>query len=225
MRDMEETIKICDLSDDLLLRILILVPAKDAVATAILSKRWRYIWQLLPHLTFEDEDDQDSESFGWFVDKTMQQLHKAPSLICLDVELGPLCPVDVDVTKWVDKAVNHSVRFRSPLDRRAHKLISLTLSNQTLVDVSFPDASLPSLLYLKLVKVVYKDEVSLARLFSSSPVLRELDVQRRDEDESLTNFTVKVPSLKEFTYGRLRWGTYRPYGGGFRWEGGEYALP
>ncbi|XP_010427246.1 PREDICTED: putative F-box/FBD/LRR-repeat protein At1g22000 [Camelina sativa] len=230
---MEETIKICDLSDDLLLRILILVPAKDAVATAILSKRWRYIWQLLPHLTFEEED---SESFGWFVDKTMQ-LHKAPSLICLDVELGPLCPVDVDVTKWVDKAVNHNVRYLDfallwegePTSfpkslYTCRTLISLTLSNQILVDVSFPDASLPSLLYLKLVKVVYKDEDSLARLLSCSPVLRELDVQRRDEDENLTNFTVKVPSLKEFTYGRFRWGSDRLRWGSYQTGGSSLVI-
>ncbi|KAG7584774.1 FBD domain [Arabidopsis thaliana x Arabidopsis arenosa] len=204
-------LRICDLPDDLLLQILILVPGKDAVATAILSKRWRYIWQMLPKLAFKD--DRYSESFGWFIDKSMQ-LHKAPLLISLVVELGEHCPADVDVRKWVDKAVNHSVRtldfallwtgeptsFPKSL-YTCGTLVSLSLSNQILVDVSFP-ASLPSLLYLDLLNVVYKDEDSLARLLSSSPVLRELDVQRRNEGDNLKNFTVKVPSLELLIYVR-----------------------
>ncbi|EOA29199.1 hypothetical protein CARUB_v10025473mg, partial [Capsella rubella] len=200
---------ICALPDDLLWLILLRVPAKDGAATAILSKRWRYMWQMLYKLAFKD--DQGSESFGWFIDKSLQ-LHRAPKLVSLVVELGPPCPVDVDVRKWVDKAVNHGVKkldfkllwtgeptsFPKSL-YTCDSLITLTLSDQILVDVSFP-ASLPSLLYLNLFNVVYKDEESLARLLSSSPLLLQLQVKRRDEDDNLTNFTVKVPSLKKFIY-------------------------
>ncbi|ESQ27160.1 hypothetical protein EUTSA_v10019526mg, partial [Eutrema salsugineum] len=180
--------RICDLPEDLLLCILLLVPTKDAVATAILSKRWRYVWKMLPKLSFKD--DQGSESIGWFIDKSLH-LHKAPKLISLVVELGPRCPVDLDFKLlWGGEPTSFPKSLYT-----CDTLVSLYLSNQILIDVSFP-ASLPSLLYL------YQD--SLARLLSSSHVLFQLVVERPDEDDNLTNFTVKVPSLQRLFY-ETRW--------------------
>lgn len=66
-----------------------------------------YVWKMLEKLDFKD--DQGSESFGWFIEKSLQ-LHKAPKLVSLVVELGPTSHADVDVGKWVDKAVKHGVR-------------------------------------------------------------------------------------------------------------------
>ncbi|XP_023632850.1 putative F-box/FBD/LRR-repeat protein At1g22000 [Capsella rubella] len=199
--------RICDLPDDLLLRILHHVPTKDALATSILSKRWRYVWTMLPTLEFIDDG---SESVGWFIENSLQ-LHKAPKLYCLTVEVGPRCPVDLDVGNWVDNAVNRGVRglFLKLLWNAeptsfpkclytCDTLVALTLSNQILVDVSF-QARLPSLLSLNLKYVVYKDEDSLVRLLSSSPVLKVLHVHRH-EDDNLINFTVKVSSLKTLHY-------------------------
>lgn len=197
---------ICALTDDLLLQILRFVPTKDAVATSILSKVWRCVWTMLPELEFKDEG---SENLGWFIEKTLQ-LHKAP-IRSLIVKLGPRCSVDVDVGRWVEKAVNRRVAYlefrllwtaepiRFPKSLyTCDTLRHLTLSNQILVDVSSP-ASLPSLLYLNLEYVVYKDEDSFVRLLSSSPVLETLWVKRH-EDDNLKNVTVKVPSLQELNY-------------------------
>ncbi|OAP18889.1 hypothetical protein AXX17_AT1G23070 [Arabidopsis thaliana] len=199
--------RICALPDDLLLQILHHVPTKEAVATSILSKRWRYVWTMLPKLEFKDEG---SESVGWFIGKSLQ-LHKAPKLDCLIVELGPHCPIDVDVRKWIENAVNRDVEeldftllwsaaptsFPKSL-YTCDTLVCLTLSNQILVDVSSP-ASLPSLLDLSLHYVVYKDDGSLVRLLSSSPVLKRLSVHRH-EDDNLKTFTVKVSSLESLYY-------------------------
>ncbi|XP_010462884.1 PREDICTED: putative F-box/FBD/LRR-repeat protein At1g22000 [Camelina sativa] len=203
--------RICDLPDDLLLRILHYVQTKDAVATSILSKRWRYVWTMLPRLEFKDDG---SESVGWFTEKSLQ-LHKAPKLYSLIVEVGPHCPVDVDVGKWVENAVNRGVEV---LDFKllwtaqptsfpkclytCDTLVELALSNEILVDVSSP-AFLPSLLYLSLHDVVYKDDESLVRLLSSSPVLKLLSVYRH-EDDTLKYFTVKVSSLETLFY-RTNW--------------------
>ncbi|CAH2067475.1 unnamed protein product [Thlaspi arvense] len=197
--------RIYDLPEDLLLWILLLVPTKDAIATAILSKR--NVWKMLYELVFRDE--QGSESVGWLIDKSLQLL-EAPRLDSLVVELRS-CHVDVDVRKWVEKAVKLGVRELdfsllwtgepTSLPKSIYTcgtLVRLSLSNQILVHVSFP-ASLPSLLHLGLVNVVYKDEDSLARLLSSCPILLKLVVERPGYD-NLTNFTVKVPSLKELRY-------------------------
>ncbi|CAA7059472.1 unnamed protein product [Microthlaspi erraticum] len=206
--------RICDLPNDLLLRILHLVPAKDAVATEVLSKRWRHVWKMMHKLDFIE--NQDSESFGRFIDKALQ-LHKAPKLRSLVVEVGPRCPVDVDVRKWADKAVNQGVmNLEFKLHWRGEPtsfpksvytcdtLVRLCLSNQVLVDVSFT-ASLPSLTHMFLFKVVYKDQDSLARLLSSCPLLYHLSVERHKirkqaREDNLTDFTVKVPWLKSLRY-------------------------
>lgn len=42
------------LPDALLVQILSLLPSKDAMATSILSKPWRYVWMLLPKLVYSD---------------------------------------------------------------------------------------------------------------------------------------------------------------------------
>lgn len=76
----------CALPDDFLLRILVFIPTKDAFATTILSKRWRYVSTILPELEFKDEG---SQSIGWFTERL--QLHKALKLESLFVERR--CPV------------------------------------------------------------------------------------------------------------------------------------
>ncbi|CAL9216211.1 unnamed protein product [Arabidopsis halleri] len=199
--------RIYALPDDLLLQILDHVPTKEAVATSILSKRWRYVWTMVPRLEFKDEG---SESVGCFIEKSLQ-LHKASKLDSLIVELGQNCPFNVDVGKWVENAVNRGVEeldfkllwtaepTRLPMCLyTCDTLVDLTLSNKILVDVSSP-ACLPSLLYLSLLDVVYKDEDSLVRLLSSSPILEYLWVERH-EDDNLKTFTVKVSSLETLVY-------------------------
>lgn len=199
--------RICDLPDDLLLQIMLFVPTKDAVATTILSKRWRFISAMLPTLEYKDSG---SGTIGWFIEKSLQ-LHKAPKLESLAIELGPHSPVDVDVEKCLENAVNRgaygldiNLLWNAELTLfpkslyTCDTLVDLALSNKILVDVPSP-VSLPSLLYLSLINVVYKDEDSLARLLSSSSVLSWLMVERREHD-NLTNFTVKVSSLESLFY-------------------------
>ncbi|KAG7611373.1 F-box domain [Arabidopsis suecica] len=138
--------RISALPEDLLVRILLLVPTKAAVATMILSKRWQFIWTM------------------------------APILERLTIKLGPHCPVNANVGKWIGNAV----------DRRVF------------VDVSSP-VCLPPLKRLLLVFVVYKDDDSVVRLLSSCPILEYLYVLQHEQD-NVTKFSVKVPSLETLIY-------------------------
>ncbi|XP_010451762.1 PREDICTED: putative F-box/FBD/LRR-repeat protein At1g22000 [Camelina sativa] len=104
------------------------------------------------------------------------KLHKAPRLETLDIALGPYCPTDANVVKWLENAVERRVFVDVP------SLVCL-----------------PSLKGLVLVSVVYKDEDSLVRLLSSCPILNYLYVERHDPD-NVTKFSVKVPSLVTLTY-------------------------
>ncbi|CAN6895341.1 unnamed protein product [Brassica oleracea] len=49
--------RISSLPEELLVTILLLVPIKNAVATMILSKRWRYIWMMLPRIDYNETND------------------------------------------------------------------------------------------------------------------------------------------------------------------------
>ncbi|KAJ4903864.1 putative FBD-associated F-box protein [Raphanus sativus] len=199
---------ISSLPDDLLVTILSSIPTKDAISTMILSKRWRFIWTLLPILAYEES--KSKISVWWVLNKSME-FHKAPALHNLSIQLGRHCPIDADVGKWVENAVNHGVRelfftlqwsadpTRLPKSLNTCKtLLHLKLSHKILVD-SPTSSCLPSLKNLKLYYVVYKDEVSLVALLSSCPVLELLYV-KRNEDDNVAKFSVKVPSLRVFVY-------------------------
>ncbi|KAK4268305.1 hypothetical protein QN277_024981 [Acacia crassicarpa] len=64
--------RISDLPDSLLLHILSFLPAKEAVATCLLSKRWRPLWPSLPTLDLKREDFQSLKFFHQFVDKMLK---------------------------------------------------------------------------------------------------------------------------------------------------------
>ncbi|KAI9108153.1 hypothetical protein K1719_021026 [Acacia pycnantha] len=63
---------ISDLPDSLLLHILSFLPAKEAVATSLLSKRWRQLWFSLPTLVLQRQDFQRFTFFHKFVDRMLK---------------------------------------------------------------------------------------------------------------------------------------------------------
>ncbi|CAN7091269.1 unnamed protein product, partial [Brassica rapa subsp. narinosa] len=118
----------------------------------------------------------------------------------------------VDVAKLVGQAVDRSLRrllfhlswLAKPTSMpnilyTCETLTELELFNKIILDIP-PSVCLPSLAKLYLFCVLYKDDVSLVRLLSNCPVLRILLVIRSEEDGNVKKYTVKVPSLEEFTY-------------------------
>ncbi|CAA0386157.1 unnamed protein product [Arabidopsis thaliana] len=198
----------------------------------ILSKRWRYVWTKVPKLTYPAESNVTlviggilgrllDRLFGKrdkqerFIDKSLQ-VHKAPILELLHIELDPRC--DVDVGKWIANAVDHrKVRelcfmltwagepTRLPKSLyTCETLVSLCLSGKILIDVPSL-ACLPSLKGLRLSFVVYKDEDSVVRLLSSCPILKSLVVDRQHQD-NVNFFNIKVPSLEYLSYNYVKLG-------------------
>ncbi|XP_023635765.1 putative F-box/FBD/LRR-repeat protein At5g52460 [Capsella rubella] len=119
--------KISALPDDLLVHILLRLYTKDVLATMILSKRWQYVWTMVPRLGYTNinDDDTNNSLFGrllgrffhksehqqrclWrFIDKSLQ-LHKGP-LLTLVIELIGPSRCHVDVGKWIANAVDRRV--------------------------------------------------------------------------------------------------------------------
>ncbi|KAK3127308.1 hypothetical protein QOZ80_7AG0571210 [Eleusine coracana subsp. coracana] len=56
--------RISDLPDDLLLRILVLIPLVEVVRTSVLSRRWVHVWTRLPMLEFADDEASPVASFA-----------------------------------------------------------------------------------------------------------------------------------------------------------------
>ncbi|EOA14665.1 hypothetical protein CARUB_v10027931mg [Capsella rubella] len=202
--------RISVLPDDLIVEILSLIPTKDAVTTMVLSKRWRSIWTIVPKIVCMERHHDGCKSISRFIDKTLE-LHKAPILETLCIQLGPQSPADTEIGKWVENAVGRGLKelevelqwtseptnFPKSL-YNCKTLVILKLSDKILVDVP-SSVCLPSLKVLSLVSVTYKDDDSLVRLLSSCHVLKYMYVKRHEND-NVAKFVVDVPSLQFFTY-------------------------
>ncbi|KAL1207528.1 putative F-box/FBD/LRR-repeat protein [Cardamine amara subsp. amara] len=127
---------------------------------------------MVPKLEYKDTFDK----FKSFLDKSLE-LHKAPVLKTLSIQLGKNCPIDVDVGSVVAKAVDRIVRklelellwTAEPISLpkslyTCKTIVELTLSNKILIEVPC-SACLPSLKILRLFHVVFKDEDSIENAF------------------------------------------------------------
>ncbi|CDY65306.1 BnaCnng46540D [Brassica napus] len=196
---------ISQLSDDLLIRILSLVPTKHVMATCCLSKRWLLFWSLVPKLEYDDSSysDENYATFTKFVYGSLMS-NKAPVLESLTLTLGPNFQA-IDVGIWIETAVCHRVHAiivnTLPYEEKG-TMISLPSSIYTcetletlelsgcfcLNDIPF-SVCLPSLKTLEIINV---EVSSLTRLLSGCPNLDHLVVHREDIDVDIV-----VPSLRK----------------------------
>ncbi|CAA7050440.1 unnamed protein product [Microthlaspi erraticum] len=204
--------RISELPDEVLIKILNLVETKVAVSTSALSKRWEFLWMLLPKLTYSTKDysESDCESLRSFLHRNLP-LHRAPVLerFCLKFHHSHLEPLDVKL--WVLAVVSRCLRelkinYSSHPDKQdilpsslyaCKFLVTLKLKGSILVDVPRM-VSLSCLKTLQLIEVTYLSEDSLERLLSICPVLEDLMVNGHSDD-NLEDVVVLVPSLERLT--------------------------
>lgn len=108
IEDVKFSDRISYLSDDLLFRILSLVPITEAVNTSILSKRWTSVWKMMPMLVY-DANSCPSRSFLNFFRRSLE-LHETPVLQTLTLNLVVLKLHTMVCHGFTDKS---SVCFRS----------------------------------------------------------------------------------------------------------------
>lgn len=134
--------RISRLPDPILCHILSFLPARHAVATCILSSRWKFVWTWLSNLCFDDElcerpainihiDDaltkDTAQRFDYFVSRL--------SLPALDPNFGiPDSPVAL--------TNDPSIRFENFANRVLHLTNSVTLSKFSLQCSKLTDVSL-----------------------------------------------------------------------------------
>ncbi|KAG5376109.1 hypothetical protein IGI04_040705, partial [Brassica rapa subsp. trilocularis] len=111
--------KISSLSDDLLLKILSSLRTKDVLSTMFLSKRWKFLWTMVPKLDFAhgtscyDDTKEEYTRFCQYVDRiAIARRVRELEINRYDVDkLLRGCPVLEELV--VDKTDNWSVRSSS----------------------------------------------------------------------------------------------------------------
>ncbi|KFK33282.1 hypothetical protein AALP_AA6G354700 [Arabis alpina] len=177
---------------------------------SVLSKRWKSLWKMMPHLEFICKWTNDLERFSDNVCKTLLS-HKAPVLQSLHVEIDSFDDPNMGtIGIMIGIAFGHHVRelvlhvcsaktsFTFPRSLyNCETLETLVLSGLVRVHVPFP-VCLKSLKTLHLHRVKYEDEESVVNLLSGCSSLENLLVNRFVFDD-LKTFTIAVPSLQRLT--------------------------
>lgn len=208
--------KISVLPDCLLHYILSLIPTKDAVATCILSKRWKFLWTSVPNIDFDDALLYMNADFWYPVEVTRFMNFVERVLLLRDSssikKFRLSCRVCFSASRvhaWVSAAVMHDVEeldlcffvdkpFMLPLCVFHSKSLTV-LKLEMNCELELPNSiSFPSLKTLDLCLVTFVDDESVEKLFSNCPLLQELSILDC-EWANLMNVTISIPTLKSLT--------------------------
>ncbi|KAI9108073.1 hypothetical protein K1719_020946 [Acacia pycnantha] len=174
--------RISGLAEPLLLHILSLLQTKDAVATSLLSKRWRHLWRSLPKLHFDDRSFPSVEFFVQFVDAALH-LVRLNSVQMFVLNCQRFFVPQIKVNVWVNALANYKLtylelhfprqRIRLPSSFFICNTVSvLKLTGFGVVNLSTVD--LPSLEVLHLNDVEFSNSKCMARLLSNCLHLDQL---------------------------------------------------
>ncbi|XP_018466866.2 putative FBD-associated F-box protein At1g50980 [Raphanus sativus] len=184
--------------DELLLKMLNLLPTKDAVATSVLSKRWISLWKEMNAFRYDgDTVGRVYWGFALFITKLL-------NLDSLDLKISPYS-TNKYINYLVNIAVARSLRklrvemvcgsFEFPKSLFIHSnLETVILEKVTLEDPPL-DARFVCLKSLHLLSVRFSSDESVETLLSRCPVLEDL-VVRRSSFTNVMVFTIDVPTLR-----------------------------
>ncbi|XP_074344637.1 F-box/LRR-repeat protein At4g14103-like isoform X1 [Apium graveolens] len=230
-----KTDRISSLPDCVLQFILSLIPTKDAVATCILSKRWKFLWTSVPNIDFDDAALYPNADFSYPIEVTRFMNFVERVLLLRDSssikKFRLSCRVCFSASRvhaWVSAAVMHDIEeldlcffvekpFMLPLcvfDSKSLTVLKLQMN----CELQLPNCiSFPSLKRLDLCLVTFLDDKSMDKLFSNCPVLQELSILDC-EWVNLRDVMISIPTLKSLTIDDL------PYYGTFDVNGCQIKI-
>ncbi|XP_010483165.1 PREDICTED: putative F-box/FBD/LRR-repeat protein At5g56810 [Camelina sativa] len=208
--------RISQLPNDLLFRILSLIPVSNAMSTSQLSKRWKPVWKMLSTLVYDENSCPNIGSAGGFVQFCFRslQLHDAPLLRTLNLKLRKHSDsldslfsspntihsslLEISISSTTYPCYYSTISFPKNLNV-FQTLAVLKLQGHILVDVVESPVCFQSLksLYLKCVK--FESGRLFLILLSACPVLEDLFIQRTCSVGSFV-FTISVPSLQRLSF-------------------------
>lgn len=199
--------RISDLLDSLICHILSFLPTKKAIATSILSSRWRPLWTLVPKIDLRDNPRirQTPVTFTLIAYRFLA-LHTAPLLWNFRLTLFTPCdPFHLDT--WIRTVIGRKVEqlhLEFYFSGNVLELPITVFTCKTIVNLELrfdivlvpPNFQFPSLKTLCLYRTVYKYDYSFPNLISGCPVLEDLTVALREGLDGATNYNINVPTLK-----------------------------
>ena len=210
-----DTDRISNLPNSLLYHILSFLLTKEAVATAILSNRWKPLWTLVPTLDLKDNCCKKPISFTYIVYRVLA-LHIAPSLRSFRLTWYSPCN-SFHLDTWIHAALARNVQqlhleiyldgrqddnhvyvgnfFRLPSSLFTCKtVVVLELSGGIVLNPP-PSFQFASLKILRLSKIRYGSTNNISTLLSACPVLEDLSVVR-ECTENVIGLIINVHTLK-----------------------------
>ncbi|GAV67290.1 F-box domain-containing protein/FBD domain-containing protein [Cephalotus follicularis] len=207
---------ISTLPDAVLGHILSFLLTGDAVATSVLSKRWKYLWTLIHNLEFDSifcrgKRTCDKSCFVKFVDRVLDCC-QSQNIQKFDLRFYGFSPIELpSVHRWICYSVERNVyelRLRFPLETEGpvklpkclstcRSLVLLELDSDFVFEIPSSVACFPSLKILH-VSARNPDGELMEKLFVSCPILEDLTLYGNIEgcDDPLT-FNIAVPTLKK----------------------------
>ncbi|EOA15210.1 hypothetical protein CARUB_v10028601mg, partial [Capsella rubella] len=211
--------RISNLPEPLMLEILARLPTKYAVRTTTLSSKWRKIWPSLPELDLSTLDFKNLEAFVSFVERffnsNMESIGKLKLVI-----YDPYDKIKATATRWIDvvtsrRNIQH-IEFVYNTNYLRNDKIPVqsiytceTLVHLKLCGVSLFNAevvSLPCLRVIHLESAEYRNESTLEKLISVSPVLEDLTVISTFNENRFHENVLQVRSqtVKRIHMGHIR---------------------
>ncbi|KAI9108058.1 hypothetical protein K1719_020931 [Acacia pycnantha] len=185
--------RISDLPDSLLLHILSFLPAKDAVATSLLCKRWKPLWFSLPTLELRRQNFQSITFFHQFVGKMLKLVDlKAVKKFVFECAYYKSHEYFIPqrMSDWINAVITNKVEhleldlyagnndYELPYNIFTAKDIKvLKLSGGVRVGSSLSHVNLSLLQVLHLKRVKFPDFRSLGILLSGCVLLRDLVIR------------------------------------------------
>ncbi|XP_018457588.2 F-box/LRR-repeat protein At1g48400 [Raphanus sativus] len=191
---------ISSLPDEILGKILSLVPTKVAASTSVLSKRWRNLLSLVDSLSFdesmvvypnEEEATNGSQRFSDFVDKTLALLHNSPAIktfsLCRMVMTESYKDESARVNRWIWTAMEKGLLELNlyapnpgtdvsiePRLLRSTTLVKLTICGHYAIR-RFQRVFFPALRSLSFITAL--SHFCYLQMMSACPVLEELTIR------------------------------------------------
>ncbi|KAL9142598.1 hypothetical protein ABFS82_14G180500 [Erythranthe guttata] len=178
--------RISDLPDSILCHILSFLPTKSSVATAILARRWRFLWAYVTTLDFQYQNQE-------IIHRVMLQ-RRAHALVTFRLDYDTPCS-SYQLETWIAFATARSVERLDlylqeqdssdlgdlpPCLFTCKTLVELTLDTCGVIPLN-ASVYLPRLKKLHLIFVQYEADESLPEMLAGCPVLEELEIELFDD--------------------------------------------
>ncbi|KAI6704497.1 hypothetical protein NL676_007459 [Syzygium grande] len=210
-RDVGRHTHICDLPDEILLRILGLLPLKEVVRTSVLSKRWEYLWTSISSLVFREDESNGRMVFMNFVERALLLCQSSPlKVFSLNYVIDGDEYVAGDesrINSWITAAIRRNVqelRLHLGIEHPSfnYSLPSCIFRCETLTEFHLllnGTIRLPSSVRLKNLKVLaleylHLDDGRSVELLFSCPSLETLSLDYCTWPEDMT-LRISAPKL------------------------------